>query len=583
MRRGVAALAAAVAGVLALAVAVPPSAASWVDAEWVTAPVGALECGEAGAVNATAWGRMLTGALSGQQLEPVAAIDGITVTNTGVSSTASSAASTTDLGSDAWTSSLGLTALSGLAVGGGATLPFGTNAGAYTQYGRATSPGLSVGAAGAITSAGSGVVALETPGAATPRLATLQLSTLLDSSLPGLGVTTAQLADVRLRLGALAAIASYDSCGPLWRGAAPGSALVREYLVDDLGLDVTSSLVADAASAIRTSLTTLEATIDALDSATTTIPAALTAALSSALDLGVVSLGSVESLGLTVDVDLAPVRALVAGPLTDGVVTVDLSTGRVSADLEALFGAAYASSTGLNGLAPNTSVLTPPVLAAISTRVGRILTMFVTTTLRDAVLAAVQNASVSIAISAKLDVVVAGIPVLNALRLQTALAGTVGSFLGTAGHAAPTATTTVVVLPGLGLVTAAVNALLSSTLSTIVGAVLTNARAIGATVVTPLVATIDGLLTTALAGITGTTIPALVTSLSGVLTVLGSLLKVTVNARPDVAAGSVGPPTTAAVGRYFETALHVGVVNGSAASLASLFLANASVGPNTLR
>lgn len=582
MRRGVAALAAAVTGVLALALAVPPSAASWVDTEWVSAPVGALQCGETGAVDATAWGRVLTGSLSGRSLEPVAAIDGLTVANTGVSSTATSAAATTNLGSDAWTSSLGLAALSSLNVGGGVTLPFGTNTGSYTQYGRATSPGLSVGAAGAVTSAGSGVVALETPGAATPRLATLQLSTLLDSSLPGLGVTTSQLADVRLRLGALGAIATYDSCGPLWRGTAPGAALTREYLVDDLGLDLTSSLITDTAATVRGSLTTLEATIDALDYATTTIPAALTAALASALDLGVVSLGSVESLGLTVDVDLAPVRALVAGPLTDGVVTVDLSTGRVSADLEALFGAAYASSTGLNGLAPNTSVLTPPVLAAISTRLGQILTTFVTTTLRDAVLAAVQNAAVSIAISAKLNVVVLGAPVLNALRLQTTLAGTVGSFLGTAGHAAPTASTTVVVLPGLGVLTGAVTTLLGNTLATIVAAVLTNARAIGATVVTPLASTITGLVTTTLSGITGTTIPALVTALGGVLSALGTLVKVTVNARPD-AVGSVGPPVAASTGRYFETALHVGVVNGSAASVASLFLANASVGPNALR
>ncbi len=177
MRRGIAGLALAVAGVFAVGILVPASAASWVDQEWVTAPVGAVDCGEPGMVDATAWGRMLAGKVGTQALDPAAAIDGITVSNVepATSSTASSAAAVTNLGNDAWTTSLNLAALGAVDLGAGVTLPLGTSAGVYTQYGRATSAGLSVGASGAITSNASGVASLDSPSSATPRNATVQL------------------------------------------------------------------------------------------------------------------------------------------------------------------------------------------------------------------------------------------------------------------------------------------------------------------------------------------------------------------------------------------------------------------------
>jgi len=582
-RSALAALAAGVAAVVVAAVGIPVSAASWVDREWATASMGALDCDDAGVVNSTAWGRVLTGSLSGQSLAPVAAIDGVTVSNLApaMSSSASSAAATTSLGSDAWTTALNLTTLPGLSVGAGVTLPFGTNTGAYTQYGRATSSGLSVGASGAVTSAGSGVVALETPAAATPRLATLHLSTLLDSSLPGLGVTTGRLADAKLRIGAVGAIASYASCDPLWSGGAPGAALVREYLVNDLGLDVTSSLVTDLSTSITGSLTTLEATLDALAGAKA-VPAALQSVLNAALNLNIaglaISLGTVDSLSVAVDVDLAPVRALVTGTLTDGVVSVNLGTGLVTADLEALFGAAYASSTGLNGQAPNTSVLTPAVLGAISTRAGTLVTTFLNTTITDALKAAIDTTSVVVSLAAKLKV-----GATTALQLDSTFSGTIGGFTGVAGHAAPVASSSISVLPGLGLLGATINAVLGLLTNGIVSAVATTVLpAVGTTVVTPLKTTARAAVTTAISGLTGTTVPAFVTSLAGVFTVLDTLVDVTINARPD-AAGSVGAPAATAAGRYFETALHVGVVNGSAASVAALYVANASVGANALR
>jgi hypothetical protein len=582
-RKAVALLAGGLATVVVAAIGIPVSAASWVDREWVTTSVGALDCDDAGVVNSTAWGRVLTGALSGQSLSPVAAVDGVTVSNLApaTSSSASSAATTTSLGSDAWTTALNLTTLPGLSVGAGVALPFGTNTGAYTQYGRATSSGLSVGASGAVTSAGSGVVALETPAAATPRVATLQLSTLLDASLPGLGVTAGRLTDAKLRIGTVGAIASYASCDPLWNGSAPGGALVREYLVNDLGLDVTSTLVTDLATSITGSLTTLEATLDALAGAKA-VPAALQSVLNSALNLNIaglgISLGTVDSLSVAVDVDLAPVRALVTGTLTDGVVSVNLGTGVVTADLEALFGAAYSSSTGLNGQAANTSVLTPAVLGAISTRVGALVTTLLTTTITDALTTAIDNTSVVVSLAAKLKV-----GTTTALQLTSTFTGTIGGFTGVAGHTAPVAVSNIAVLPGLGLLAVTINAVLGPLTTGLVSAVATTVLpSVASTVVTPLKATAVAAVTSTISGLTGTTVPAFVTALGGVVTALDTLVDVTINARPD-AAGSVGSPAATAAGRYFETALHVGVVNGSAASLASLFFASASVGPNSLR
>ena len=152
------------------------------------------------------------------------------------------------------------------------------------------------------------------------------------------------------------------------------------------------------------------------------------------------------------------------------------------------------------------------------------------------------------------------------------------------GYAAPTASTTVTVAPGLGgLLTPLVNALLSSTLSSIVAAVLSNAAAIGTTVVTPLKALATTAANTTITTLTTTTIPPLVASLTGVFTALNTLVDLVVNGQPDVS-GSVGAPVTSpAVGQYFESALFLGVVNGSATSVASLYFANASVGPNSLR
>jgi hypothetical protein len=579
-----------------------PSLASWTDTEYVRSDAAAADCTVPGSVDTTAWGRMLTGTLLGTDLDPIAAIDGITVDNVdpALTSSATTAAVATDLGSDAWSADLALSVLSALDVGAGILLPFDTDTGAYTQYGRATSDGLSVGASGAVTTAAGGLASLDDPGTATPRLATLQLSTLIGAALPGLGVDTADLADAELRIGTVGALAELDSCATLWSGAAPGSDLVRDYLIQDLGLALTSATVADVASEIRASVTDLETSLDALSPAGTAITgAALTAVqstLATILDLDLlgveITLASLDSATIGVDFDLDPVIAAVSGELTDGIVTIDLTSGLVEADLAALFDAAYGSAGGLNGLPANTSVLTAPVLAELSARAGVLLTDFVDLTLQPLLDAALETATVTVVLDATLrtqaTVLLTTVDVLG-LDLHTEITGTAGGFTGVPGAPTPTVDTTVTessagILSALLLLVATnLNALTTAVADAITAPLVAAlVPVVGSQVVAPLLTTATATTASTVSALTATTVPAFVVALDPVLGALQTLVDVTVNAQPDQA-GSVGEPDDPDPGRWYQSAIHIGVVDDSAVSVAEFYLANASVGPNALR
>jgi hypothetical protein len=579
-----------------------PSLASWTDREYARVDAAAADCRAPGSVDATAWGRMLTGTLLGTDLDPVAAIDGITVDNLAPASTstATTAATPTDLGSDAWSADLALSVLSALDVGAGIPLPFDTDVGTYSQFGRSTSDGLSVGASGAITTAAGGLASLDDPGSSTPRLTTLRLSTLLDAALPGLGVASADLADAELRFGTLGAIAELDSCASLWSGSAPGIDLVRDYLVDDLGIALTSATVTDAAADLRASIAALEATVDAFAPTGTAISGAARTAVQNALTsivdldlLGIdVSLASLDTATVRLDVDLDPVVDAVSGTLSDGVVTIDLTSGLIEADLAALFDEAYGSSGGLNGLPANTPVLTAPVLSELSTRAGALLDDLVDVTVQPALDAALDAATVTVVLDATLrtraTVLFTTINVLG-LDLHTEITGTVGGFTGVSGAPTPTVTTTVTeaspgILTGLlALVGTNLGALTAAVTGTVATPLVTDlVPVLGSQVVTPLQVTAAAATASTVSSLTDTTIPAFLVALEPVLTALRTLVDVTVNARPDQP-GSVGEPDAAAAGRWFQSAVHVGVVDGTAASVAEFFLANASVGANALR
>jgi hypothetical protein len=593
-RRRLVATAASVAfGALLVTSTVTASGASWVDQEWDAGAITALDCTAPDAVDTRAWGRVLTGQVLGASLDPVAATDGINVVNLAPATTStgtSAAAPVSALGSDAWAAALGISALSMLDLGAGVTLPLDAGTGVYTQYGRATGTGIMTGASGAVTTDGAGLVSLEVPDASTPRLGTLRLSTVLDSVLPGLGTPAGRLSDVDLEVGAVGSVAELDSCPTIWDTSSFSGALDRDYLVAALRLGLTSDLVSGFGSTVDTTLEGLQLALDTeLNAAVdTSIVTAVTSLLGTALQgIAGVSLGSNPAVvTVTGTVNLAPVRALLVQDITDGVVTINLASGRVSADLGALLGEAYADGDGLNGRTANTTVLQPAVINALLTRVSALLTSFVTNTIQPAVAKAILDTAIVVKVGATLNAVVTVIVpvhVPDIIRLDSQFSGTIGGFTGAAGYAAPTVASTVTLLPGQsGLVLEALNLLLAGVTGPLIAAVVSTVLpSIGSLVVQPILVGLSATVTGALATLTGTTVPALITALRPVFDLLATLVRITLNAQPDQP-GSVGPPAASPAGRYFVSALQVGVVSG-ASSLLSLWAASASVGPYTRR
>ncbi|WP_187265005.1 choice-of-anchor G family protein [Homoserinibacter sp. GY 40078] len=592
-RTGIAVTSSAVFAVLLVGTTVNASAAAWVDEEWDTADVAALDCSASATMDSVAWGRVLTGAVSGASLDPIASTDGITVTNVAPATTStgtSQAAPVTSLGSDAWSAALGLSALSSLDLGAGVVLPLDAGTGSYTQYGRATSNGIAIGASGAVTSQAGGLVSLDTPTASTPRLGTLRLSEVLDAVLPGLGTPVSRLSDVDLEIGAVGSVAELDGCEVAWNEASLSTHLDRDYLASALDLGLTSDLASGLGTSTDATLAGLQTTLNSTLNAS--VSASVVSSVASLLTTAFAGIAGVtvdpDAVTVTVagTIDLTSVRALITNDISDGVVTINLSTGRITADLAALVGEAYADSDGLNGRAPNTSVLTPAVLNALMARLSTVLGNFVTNTLQPAVATAILNTAITVRVVALLDAtvtVIVPVTVPQVLRVDSLFSGTIGGFTGASGYPAPTVSTSVTLVPGqTGALLTALNTLLSTVTTPIINAVQNTVRpAIGGIVVTPILTSLSASTTAALATLTGSTIPAFITALEPVLDQLALLVKVTLNAQPDQT-GSVGPPITALSGRYMVSALHVGAVNGPT-SLLGLWAASSAVGPQTLR
>ena len=100
--------------------------------------------------------------------------------------------------------------------------------------------------------------------------------------------------------------------------------------------------------------------------------------------------------------------------------------------------------------------------------------------------------------------------------------------------------------------------------------------AVASGLTTPIEGLISANLTTITNGLTST-----ITALDPVLDALAAIVDITLNSRPDVAPLPSAPIPSPLAGEYFETAIRIGVLNApSGSSILSLYLANASVGPN---
>ncbi|WP_167052005.1 choice-of-anchor G family protein [Salinibacterium sp. ZJ77] len=592
--RAVSAVASIAAGSLLVSAGVTSSAASFTDTEMVRGEAGALNCAApSGVVDAHAWGRILTAELLEFDLDPLAFTDGITVENVAPATTSAgrSNAGTADyLGDDAWEAALDLGLLSLIPLGVGLTLPLDTGTGVYSQYGRASSNGTMIGAAGAVTSQAGGLVSLDQPSADTPRVGELQLSDLVDSVLPGLGSAVGGLiTDVSLDIGAVGAVAEFDGCEALWDGAAAAH-LDRDYLVADVDLLVDSPLVQTIGTTISGTLDELETGINAL--LNSPLEGDALAAVTGLLDT---VLGGLAGIGLgqnplTVQIggsiDLQPVRDLLDDDISDGVVTINLSDGSIRADLAALVGEAYQDGSGLNGRDPNTSILTPEVINALLARVSTMLDRFVVEQIEPKILELLYGVNLDVLIAADVTLSVLGYELLNVARLTVDLDLSVGRLLGQTGYPDNGVDIDIALLDGsiLSFLLAPLNLLISSLLTGLLDPIVsTLIPGLADAVLLPLLGVVTSLVSGVVADLVGTALPPLVEALRPVFDLLESVVKLTLNAQPDQP-GTVGAPVSAPrLGEYFVSALNVKVIGAAEAAVLDLYLANASVGPARAR
>lgn len=583
LRRLVPATAAAVGLVVATLAPATMTDAAWTDQEWAHAPVTTLDCSIADGLTSQSTGRVLSGTLVGESLDPVIGLSGIVVENDGDASSALPAGSA-PVGVDAYSAPLAVQAIGGLiSTELGLPLPLDAGTGSYAQYGQALPDGTSTGAAGVVTDQGAVDLDAARNGSA-PRLGTLRLS-----DLPGAGAALGGIADLSLEIGAIASSATLDGCAAEWSGTA--TALTRDYLVAGLDLGFASPAVATLNGAATDAVSTLLTGVDGLlanaeAALSTAVVNGLTTLLNGLITTPGLSLGQVSVTASTVTLNPAPLLAVLEEPLTDGVVTVDLDAGTLSVDLAALAGEVHQSSDGLNGLDPNTPVISAEVLTALLDRVGRLLRDPATETgllydLERAAAKMVLDAQVHIAADATIRAQVL-LVTLDAADVGVTIDATVGDLIAEPPHAEVGVTAAVLNGGLLGSLLAPVNELVATILSSLGGSIeQTLLPTLGAVLRTTLVEPATGLI--------GTMTTTLVSAVSAALGTLDSeleltsqLVSITVNAQPDQPPGPA-PPYPIDAGEYAVSALRIGVVDGPAAGAASilaLFLASSTVGPN---
>ena len=335
--------------------------ASWTDSEHVTSPLvrGARDCTRAYRYSSTSSSRMLSGALLGTDLDPLAALSGVRTTHTGEVGTSASPqpATAPAAAPDAHAAPLSVTALSstlGAQTASVVALPAaGQEAAVLQQHARATSDGEAAAATGAVGSTGA---VRTTTGAGSVPDGRLPSPAVLD--LAALAPGTAALAGARLEVGALASTALLDGCLRDELGALP----LRDYGVSGLRTVLTTPTVPAVTQTAKTAAAAAQASVESLERT-----------LESALG----GVGSLLGSTVTVDVQVdaaAAVAPLLTERLGDGTeVVVDLGRGTVEVDLARLL------SGGVNGRAPGTElVLDQAALSLVTTRVDALLTGWVT-------------------------------------------------------------------------------------------------------------------------------------------------------------------------------------------------------------
>lgn len=524
---------------------------TWNSNEWDNSSVGALDCAAANTFKTRAGGKFLTSNTLPAVPANVVDVKGITVTNNGTLMTVDPAglAPQGTAPSTFYTNPLDAQALGSLQANltNLIKLPLDTSTGVYNQYAQALNNGKSAGAAGAVNNSGAIALTGATPAAGLPGAASLDLTTLLNSTLTGLGSVAGAAATAKVGFGAVSSSATLDACGAAWSGLATN--LVRAYRIASLNAVIGAPLVGTTATTVGTTLGTLQSAINALTALTG--PSSLLGTLTSAVTL--LAPGAVVSVSVAVDnTALQTLQSLLTTTQTDTATTplvkVNLAAGTVDVDIAQLVG-------GLNGRDPNT----PLVLSQAA--IDRVTAALTTITSR------ITAATTALVSSAKVNVTI----------LAPVLGGTACIKLVDAPLNAPANTVQLVSVTGCssGLI-----GVLGSTLAGVLNVANLGTTILGL-VATPLTGP-AGLITTGvvtpLANNLVTPLTTLITPVLSTILGPGGLLALVVNEQnaPTLPAGT--PPTAASwtvpAGRYEVAALGLQVPSASI----NIDLARSSVG-----
>ncbi|MGN8049636.1 choice-of-anchor G family protein [Curtobacterium sp. 22159] len=393
-----------------------------------------------------------------------------------------------------------------------------------------------VAAAGAVGADGAIQVGPATPGAG----ATVNLAPLLgDLDVDGV------VSDASVGLGALSARASADR-------TFDGADVSTDYQVAGAQVRLVSPAVQQLVAQLDS---TLGATDDTLNTAlgadglTTDLTASLLDPVTTAvntLGLGALTLDGTTAQ-LTTDVDLQGALSTVTQQsLTDGPVTIDLSSGVVTIDLGQLY--------TLNDLPANTTLLTGDTInAQVTGAISDILTEQLPALLTSTLTNALDAADVRLVVDTGVDLLGTDVAGLT-LTTDT----TIGDLLGTGGGATLTVTGDGLLGPVLGTLDPLLQPLLGSTivpaLTGIVGGVLGDDF-------------VSGVVQTLLTTVTGT-----VTALDPLLGVVNQLVSITINSQTSPA---FTEPSADDTGATTVRAVRLQLLPG--ADLATVDLATATV------
>lgn len=525
------------------------------------AAVSPVACPTKTFTNVRGAGRFLGGTLLGTNLDTIADISGVTTTSNGTAGnvTPDPAGATRINGSEyypyAYSVPLSVGVINdAIGVTLAALLDLNTDLGAVNQYARSVFNGNSAGGSGLVDES-SGAISFKGNGAY-PSYAKINVRNLVASvTNSALASALADVADVTLDVGAVAARAAVDTCA--------SDEVTREYLVAWVKTIVKVPAVASLLQAVNTWLGNLPDTLVNGVTGPGGAVATLLSGLQSLLNPILHVLGlHLKDLGVEVTLDSSTtLNALLANQLTDnaGVLTIDLSgnsADAVTVDTGALLGYPWNATKGsrLSNLAPNTE------LAINSTVINSLLKTTLTTVLQDWLDNIVEAVKNVVNVKVTLNIVnwsLTGGPGSSTVA-KVEIAGSLSDLLN------GTFTTNVT----LGNAT-----LLNDVLSAILGAT-------GKGLLNALGSAIGGLISSTLTTATSGLVTSVVDAVDNLYTALyaSNILSLMVNVQNGVA----GAPTdwdSIPADQYDVAALRLSVLD--AASVTRLYLARASVGANT--